>query len=167
MVRVIGIDPGLSATGIGIVCGTGRKIKDFSFGSIKTSGSDSLPDRLHHLFSQVIHVCEKEAPDIMVIEDVFSIKENPKSGILLGKVAGVILLAGSRLGIPIHEISVREAKQVLTGNGRAGKDQLEKAVRSFLNITTVIRPYHASDAVALAIIGVFRFGFQIEKDSLQ
>jgi len=93
----------------------------------------------------------------MVVEDVFSLVKYPKSGIILGKVSGVVLLAGSRADLPSIEIPVREAKQVLTGNGNATKMQLEKAVRHLVGLTTSIRPYHASDALSLALIGLFRY----------
>jgi crossover junction endodeoxyribonuclease RuvC len=93
----------------------------------------------------------------MVVEDVFSVEKFPKAGITLGKVTGVVLLAGCRVDVPVAEVSVREAKQVLTGNGNASKMQLEKAVRRLLNLTKPIRPYHASDAMGLAILGLFRY----------
>ena len=92
----------------------------------------------------------------MVVEDIFSIAKYPKSGITLGKVTGVILLAGCKCGIPIVEIPVREAKQVLTGNGKAGKKQLEMTVRNLLHLRTPIKPDHASDALGMALIGLFR-----------
>ena len=68
----------------------------------------------------------------------------------------MILLAACRAGVRVNEVPVREAKQVLTGNGNADKSQLEKSVRHFLNLTVPIRPYHASDALGLALIGLFR-----------
>ena len=91
------------------------------------------------------------------MEDVFSLDKYPTSGITLGKVTGVVLLAGCRSNMPITEIPVRLAKQVLTGNGNASKAQLEKSVRHYLNINDPIRPYHAADALALAMIGLFRY----------
>ncbi len=93
----------------------------------------------------------------MVVEDVFFLKKYPKSGIILGKVAGVILLAGCQFGLPVIEIPVREAKKILTGNGNATKIQLEQAVRYSLMHPEAITPHHASDAIALALIGLFRF----------
>lgn len=92
----------------------------------------------------------------MVVEDVFSLEKYPKSGITLGKVTGAILLAGCQMKMPVVEIPVREAKKVLTGNGKASKVQLERAVRHFLNTNQPIKPHHASDAMALALIGLFR-----------
>jgi crossover junction endodeoxyribonuclease RuvC len=93
----------------------------------------------------------------MVVEAAFSLNKYPKSGIDLGKVTGVILLAGNRAGIPVAEVAVREAKKILTGNGNAGKEQLERAVRRTISAFDPIRPYHASDAIGLAIIGLYRY----------
>lgn len=157
MMKIIGIDPGLSATGIGIVKGTGLKIDTFSYGSIHTTQDNSLAGRLHQIFSELITLLKTEVPSLLVIEDVFSLKKYPKSGIALGRVSGVVLLAGHQAGIQAVEIPVREAKQVLTGNGKASKEQLEKAVRSILSLTEPIRPYHASDALGLALIGLYRY----------
>ncbi len=157
MVTVIGIDPGLAATGFGIVRGDGLKIDDFSFGSINTPRNVSLPHRLEQIYSKLILVLEDAKPDLMVVEDVFSVEKFPKAGITLGKVSGVVMLAGCKADVPIAEVPVREAKQILTGNGNASKKQLEKAVRHLLNLQTPVRPYHASDAVGLALLGLFRF----------
>jgi crossover junction endodeoxyribonuclease RuvC len=156
MIKVIGIDPGLSATGVGIVRGTGLKVKGFSFGSIHTSKKLPLPGRLDKIFSNLLIVLKNERPDLMVVEDIFSLVKFPKAGITLGKVTGVVLLAGCQVGVPVAEVPVREAKQVLTGNGNASKMQLEKAVRRLLNLTDPIKPYHASDAMGLALVGLFR-----------
>ena len=157
MITIIGIDPGLSATGVGIVRGNGLRIESYSFGSINTSKNNSLPNRLDHIFSKLLQILQDENPDLMVVEDVFSLAKYPKSGITLGQVAGVVMLAGCRTGVPSIEIAVREAKQVLTGNGNASKMQLEEAVRHRLKHQTPIRPYHASDAMGLALIGFYRY----------
>ncbi len=157
MTKIIGIDPGLASTGVAVVQGTGSRVVGYSFGSIQTPSHRSLPDRLNHIFSKLFSILQTDTPDLMVVEDVFSLEKFPTSGITLGKVSGVILLAGRRVNIPIIEIPVREAKKVLTGNGNATKMQLEKSVRHYLNLTTPIRPYHAADAMALALIGLFRF----------
>jgi crossover junction endodeoxyribonuclease RuvC len=161
MIKIIGIDPGLSATGVGIVRGNGTKIEGYSFGSINTSKTNSLPNRLDHIYSKLLQTLNDENPDFMVVEDVFSLEKYPKSGITLGQVSGVVLLAGHSAGVSSVEIPVREAKQVLTGNGNASKIQLEESVRHRLNHKTPIRPYHASDALGLALIGFYRYQEQI------
>ena len=156
--KVIGIDPGLAATGIGIISGDGTRIDRFSFGSVKTSSKQLLPDRLAAIFSRLKELLAKESPDLMVIEEVFSQNKYPKSGITLGQVTGVVILAAYQSHIPIVQISVRETKQVLTGNGNASKAQLERVVRDLLSCNTRIQPDHASDALGLAIIGLYRHG---------
>jgi crossover junction endodeoxyribonuclease RuvC len=154
--KVVGIDPGLADTGYGIVQGAGTKISDYAFGTIRTSKAEELSSRLHHIFSELCSVLNAEKPDLMVIEDIFTLKQYPKSSIVLGKVCGVVLLACHQCGITATEVPVREVKQVLTGNGNATKNQMERAVRHFLERDTPITPSHASDALALALVGLFR-----------
>jgi crossover junction endodeoxyribonuclease RuvC len=156
MPKIIGIDPGLADTGIGIVEGSARCIESYAFGSIGTDSNQAIAHRLDRIYSRLSSVFVEESPDLVVVEDAFSLPENPRSGILLGKVCGVVLLSACRSRIPVVEVAVREAKQVLTGNGRASKEQLEAAVRHVLGRTDPIRPYHASDAVALALVGLYR-----------
>jgi len=157
MIKCLGIDPGLAETGIGIVFGQDFDIETYAFGNISTSKDLPLPDRLQHIYDKALSLIESEKPDLIVVEDVFSLHKYPKSGITLGKVTGVILLAAAKAKIPVLEIPVREAKKILTGNGNASKAQLESAVRDLLKHPEPIKPDHASDAIALAIIGQVRY----------
>lgn len=157
MIKIIGIDPGLAATGIGIIRGRGFQVESYAYGGIRTEASHSTPNRLNEIYQKLQRVLHKESPDIMIVEDIFSLGKFPASGITLGKVAGVILLCAGQVAIPVHEVPVREIKQVLTGNGGAGKEQLETAVRHVLKCPKPIRPFHASDALAMALIGLYRF----------
>ncbi|HSO20568.1 MAG TPA: crossover junction endodeoxyribonuclease RuvC [Desulfosarcina sp.] len=156
MIKVIGIDPGLADTGIGIVRGSGLSVDGYAYGTVTTSKAESIECRLEQIYTKVYRVLADERPDLMVLEDVFSLEKYPQSGIVLGKVCGVLLLAGTQSAVPLTEVPVRQAKQILTGNGKASKQQLERAVRSALGAPTAIRPYHASDALGLALIGLFR-----------
>jgi crossover junction endodeoxyribonuclease RuvC len=157
MVKIIGIDPGLAATGVGLVSGHGSRIDSYSFGSIHTSKNTPLASRLDKIFSKLLQLLKSEKPDLMVIEDVYSLNRYPKSGIVLGQVTGIIQLAAFHAAVPSVEVSVREAKQILTGNGNADKQQFEKAVRHRLNHKAAIQPTHASDATGLALIGLYRY----------
>lgn len=156
--KVIGIDPGLASTGIAVVEGSALAVSEYAFGTIQTSAGNRLPDRLRCIFEGVSKAIDEIRPDIMVVEDVFSLSRYPKSGITLGKVTGVILLAACQSKLPIMEIAVREAKQILTGSGSADKVQLETCVRIRLNHPGPIKPSHASDALALALVGLYRSG---------
>lgn len=156
-IKIVGIDPGLAATGIGVVTGNSREIAGYAFGAIRTSQKALLADRLAKIHSRLSKLLADEKPDLLIVEDIFSLEKYPQSGITLGKVCGVILLAAQQAGISTKEVPVREAKQVLTGNGNATKTQLEKAVRQMVGCATPIRPFHASDALGLALIGLFRY----------
>ncbi len=156
--KVIGIDPGLASTGIAMVEGSMLSVSDYAFGTIRTSADQELSGRLKAIYDGVKKAVEDIQPDLMVVEDVFSLTRYPKSGITLGKVTGVILLAACHCMLPIMEIAVREAKQILTGSGSADKVQLETCVRMRLNHSGPIKPSHASDALALALVGLYRSG---------
>lgn len=155
--KVIGIDPGLASTGFAIIRGNAHKISDYAFGTIKTSKEKTPASRLHHIYCEIQKIIKTEQPDLIIIEDIFSLEKYPHSGITLGKVCGILLLSGHINNVPTIEIAAREAKQVLTGNGNAGKSQVEKAVRHLLNRPTQIRPSHAADALSLALIGLYRY----------
>ncbi|MDJ0784982.1 MAG: crossover junction endodeoxyribonuclease RuvC [Desulfosarcinaceae bacterium] len=154
---ILGIDPGLADTGVGLITGEGQQVRHFAYGSIHTDKRRPLGERLERIYRRLRDTIAESAPGLIVVEDVFSLKRYPKSGILLGKVTGVVLLAGQRCGVPTLQIPVREAKQILTGNGNASKAQLEVAVRHTLGCGDPIRPTHAADALGLALIGLFRY----------
>ena len=156
MLKIIGIDPGLADTGIGIVEGINMNISSYSFGCISTKKENTTSKRLFEIYSNISELLKKESPNIMVIEEVFSLPSNPQSGISLARVSGVIMLAAFKQKIPIFEISVKEVKRNLSGNGNATKAQLEIAVRNLLDHKEKISPSHSSDALGLAIIGLYR-----------
>lgn len=156
MIRVVGVDPGLAATGVGVVSGRGLRVDGFAYGEVRTSPRAPMPQRLGRIYDRMTEVFAAERPDLVVIEAVFSLERYPASGLTLGKVIGVILLAADRAGVSAAEVPVREAKKALTGNGAADKAQLEAAVRRALKLDEPIRPFHASDALALALIGLYR-----------
>ena len=160
-IKVVGIDPGLAGTGIGVVYGDGLHVAGYSFGSISTDKKDALCSRLERIYSKTVAFLKDQSPDVVILEDIFSLQKYPGSGISLGKVTGVLLLAACQSGAATDEISVREAKRVVSGSGSADKDQVERSVRHYLNHPDKIRPFHASDALALAIAGFHRYGKRI------
>ena len=155
--KVVGIDPGLAGTGVGIIQGCQGEISGYSFGSIATKSSDSTPLRLHQIHSKIHDFLSEQKPDLVVIEDIYSLDKFPGSGILLGKVSGVILLAAHQAGVRFEEVAVREMKKIVCGSGNADKNQVEKSVRFRLGHHEPIRPFHASDALGLALTGYYRY----------
>jgi len=156
MIKVVGIDPGLAGTGIAVLEGDACGVIGYSFGSVTTKSTQSTPLRLNTIYTRVCEFLVDQAPDLVVIEDIYSLEKYPGSGIMLGKVSGVLQVAAFKAGIQVEEIAVREAKKIICGNGKADKFQMERAVRHFLHHPDPIRPFHASDALGLAITGYFR-----------
>lgn len=163
MISIVGIDPGLAATGVAVVSGSGLTVARYAYGMVRTSPQSGLAERLNKIYTEISDFLADQKPSLMVVEDVFSLEKYPKSGITLGQVSGVILLAGCRKQIRVVQVPVREAKQILTGNGNAGKQQLEESVRRRLNHPVPIRPYHSADALSMALIGLFRWGGNHQK----
>lgn len=157
MIKVVGIDPGLAGTGIGVVQGNRRDILGYSFGTIATEAKDPIHFRLHEIYSKTLEFLCEQKPDYVIIEDIYSLEKFPESGIMLGKVSGVLLLAAYNAGLNMEEIPVREVKKIISGNGNADKDQMERAIRNQLNHDRPIRPFHASDALGLALTGYYRY----------
>ena len=158
MMKIVGIDPGLAGTGIGVIESNGRDIIGYSFGSISTDAKTSTPSRLNLIYSKTSDFLAQQQPDLVVIEDIYSLEKYPGSGIMLGKVSGVLLLAAFKAGAEVKEVSVREVKKIVCGNGGADKFQVERTVRHLLNHNEAIRPFHASDALGLALTGFYRYG---------
>ncbi len=154
--KVVGIDPGLAGTGVGVVEGDRSNIINYAFGSVETDPKDPIHLRLHTIFSKVLEFLKCQQPDHVVIEDIYSLEKYPGSGIMLGKVSGVLLLAAYQAGLSVEEIPVREVKKIVSGNGNADKHQMERAVRNMVGYQGQIRPFHASDALGLALAGYYR-----------
>lgn len=157
MIKIVGIDPGLAGTGIGVIQADAVEILGYSFGAVSTAGSDPTPLRLNTIYSKILDFLSDQRPDLVIIEDIYSLEKYPGSGIMLGKVSGVLLLAAHKSGIKVEEIAVREAKKIISGNGSADKHQMERSVRNILGHDKPIRPFHASDALGLALTGYYRY----------
>ncbi len=156
MIKIVGIDPGLAGTGIGVVQGDFKEIQGYSFGSISTDSKDPIHLRLNTIYTKTFDFLCTQKPDHVVIEDIYSLEKYPGSGIMLGKVSGVLLLAAFKAGLNVQEVAVREVKKVICGNGGADKHQMERSVRQILDHNEPIRPFHASDALGLALTGYYR-----------
>ncbi|MFO7753940.1 MAG: crossover junction endodeoxyribonuclease RuvC [Desulfobacteraceae bacterium] len=157
MIRVVGIDPGLAGTGVGVVTGNGANVTGYAFGSIQTEKNQPVCRRLDTIYSKVTDFIIGQSPDLVIIEDIYSLEKYPGSGIMLGKVSGVLLLASYRSGAAVAEVAAKEAKKVVSASGNADKYQVERSVRHILHHGEKIRPFHASDALALALAGFFRY----------
>ncbi len=157
--KILGIDPGLTQTGFGVVRVRNNQVDLVDFGIIKPHRKDSLPLRLLSIYQDVKDIIRQSNPSILAVEDVFYGK-NVRSLLGLGQARGAVLLAGAELDIPIREYSPRKVKQSLTGNGNAHKDQVQFMVCSRLKISGNNIPADATDALAIALCHEQQFRYE-------
>lgn len=149
--RVLGIDPGLTRCGIGIVeSSRPQHLQMMGVGVIKTSPDLALEYRLLELEVSLKQWVKDFAPDVIAIERVFS-QLNVRTAMATGQAAGVALLLAARLDIPVAMHTPTEVKAAVTGSGRADKKQVALMVQKLLNLDEIPKPVDSTDALALAI----------------
>jgi crossover junction endodeoxyribonuclease RuvC len=147
---IMGIDPGLSFTGYGVLEKEGDRLRSLGFGGITTSPRDPMSSRLAKIYNEVKELIEAYHPDLLVLEQLF-FNTNVRSAMVVGQARGGILLAAEHNGVSVEEYTPLQVKQSLVGHGRADKAQVKYMVRTLLRIEEDITSSHASDALALAI----------------
>jgi len=149
--RVIGFDPGLSATGFGIIESIDKqKVNPIHFGVLRPPRKLCLPDRLNYLYKHSIELLNTYKPEVLAIEDTFYHK-NIKSAMSLGQAKGTLLLVGTHVGIPCVEYAPRKVKLSVVGNGAATKEQVNFMICKLLNLKDKNIPTDATDALAIAL----------------
>ena len=154
--KVLGVDPGLTRCGIGIVEGsTGTQLSLVGVGVIKTPTDIPLEMRLLDLDRQLGEWINLYAPDVIAVERVFS-QHNVSTVMGTGQAAGVALLLAAKAGIPVVMHTPSEVKAAVTGSGRANKAQVGKMVLNILRLDEAPKPADSADALALAICHIWR-----------
>jgi len=155
-VRVLGVDPGLTRCGIGVVDGApGRALRMIHVEVVRTAPSAPLGERLIALDAALTGAIARFAPDVVAVERVFS-QHNVRTVMGTAQVSGVAILAATRAGCAVAMHTPSEVKAAVTGSGRAGKDQVGNMVGRLLRLADVPEPADAADALALAICHVWR-----------
>ena len=147
---VLGVDPGSQRTGYGAVETDGRRHRLIEMGALAPGQRLALPDKLRYIHEGVAALIERLQPDVLAVEDVFH-ATNTRTALVLGHVRGVVLLAGSRAGLPVHEYPPATVKQQVTGFGRAEKSQVAFMVTRLLALEAEAEPGDATDALAVAL----------------
>jgi len=154
--RAVGFDPGLADTGYAALEGGHRVPTVLGTGVIRTSARDSLEARLEVLFDGARAVLEQFAPDLVIIEDVFSAPSIPRTAILMGHARAAVCLAGRRQRVALLSVAPAEVKRAVTASGAAPKAQVARAMQAILALPVPPRPSHVADALALAYTGLSR-----------
>jgi crossover junction endodeoxyribonuclease RuvC len=147
----IGIDPGTASTGYGLVQSTTNgELELIDFGVITTPPDMPMPDRLHQLHNQLSELLTLHQPSSGAVEKLF-FQRNVSTAISVGQARGVTLLALAEAGVPVSEYTPREIKQAIVGYGGAEKIQIQKMVKTLLEMESIPEPDDAADALAIAI----------------
>lgn len=156
--RVLGVDPGLTRCGLGIVEGLpGRQLRMVAVGVVRTPVSDEPQERLLSVQTEIDQWLADWQPEAIAVERVFA-KANIKGIMGTAQASAIPMLAAARLGLPLGMHTPSEVKAAVTGNGRADKAQVTHMVTRILRLPAAPRPADAADALALAICHLWRSG---------
>src|SRR3989338_1084026 len=147
---ILGIDPGFARMGWGVISKTGAKFSLIDYGCLETPVKTSLSNRLEKIFDGLSKVLKKIKTDLAGIETLF-FNTNAKTAVSVGEARGVILLALKKSGVKVIDITPLQVKQAVAGYGRAEKAQVQKMVKSLLNLKEIPQPDDAADAIAVAL----------------
>ena len=155
--RILGVDPGLVITGYGVI----QIPKNFSLGSseielleagvIRTRRSAGIAERLAKIYGSLLDVVSEFSPDVLAIEKLYAHYKHPATAILMGHARGVVCLLSGVKRVPLVNIASTHVKKSVTGQGHAGKLQVQRMVRHTLGLKNIPEPPDVADALAIAI----------------
>lgn len=149
MMRLLGLDPGLKATGWGIVETHGNRLTFVASGTVRSATSQSLAARLSAIYTGLLTIIDTYKPDEAAVEETF-LNRNPGSTLKLGQARGVVLLAPAQSGLTVSEYAATTIKKTVVGTGHADKIQVQSMVARLLPGSLAESP-DAADALAIAI----------------
>ena len=154
--RVLGVDPGLTRCGVGVVEGSvGRPLTMVGTGVVRTAADAPIDQRLREIERGLEEWLDRAAPDVVAVERVFS-QHNVRTVMGTAQASGIAILVAARRRIPVALHTPSEVKAAVTGSGRADKAQVGAMVTRLLRLTEVPKPADAADSLALAICHIWR-----------
>jgi crossover junction endodeoxyribonuclease RuvC len=163
--RVLGIDPGLTRCGVGVVEGeVGRPLRLVDVGVIRTSSTVPVPERLVTIERGIEAWIEEHRPDAVAVERVFA-RSDVSTVMGTAQASGLAMVAAARRGLPVALHTPSEVKAAVSGSGRADKAQVGLMVTRILRLDATPKPADAADALALAITHIWRGGAQARIDA--
>ncbi len=148
--RILGIDPGTSLIGYGIIDFNNKNYKIVDYGDFRTGVNIKNRDRAKLVYDYFDGLIKKYTPDKIALESIFFFK-NAKTVIGVSEVRGILLLVAANHGLEITDFTPLQVKQAVSGYGRAQKDQVQKMVKLILGLSEIPKPDDAADALAIAI----------------
>lgn len=157
--RVLGIDPGTSTTGYGLVELDGRLPKSLAYGVISTSARTPIEERLVTIYHDMRALLMEFRPDVLAIEQLFFFR-NVTNGLMVSQARGVMLLAAAEAHTPIAEYTPMVVKKSIAGYGKASKHEVLRMVMDQLDLEKPPRPDDAADALAIALTHLQHLGVE-------
>jgi crossover junction endodeoxyribonuclease RuvC len=149
--RILGIDPGLQVCGYACIEANDGVEKLIEAGVYKTDSKLSMEERLNEIAKDTGSLIRNFKPDTVAVEELYSHYAHPKTAILMGHARGVILQKCAEAGIDVTSFSATRIKKSLTGNGRATKEQVQRAIQASLSLRQIPEPSDVADAIAAAL----------------
>lgn len=154
--RILGVDPGLTRCGIGVVeVGKNRSVKFLDVDTFRTDASLNLDERIGRIAIAIAEKIDLHKPELIALERVFA-QQNLRTVMGVAQISGVVLLLANQRNIPIQLHTPSEVKAAVTGSGRANKDQVGFMVAKLLGLKEIPKPADAADALAIAITAGWR-----------
>jgi crossover junction endodeoxyribonuclease RuvC len=147
---VLGIDPGVSRCGYGVVRRDGSRFRAVAYGVLRTSSHDALPDRLGDLLRELDALIGEYRPATLAVERVL-FQVNTRTAMSVGQASGLALALAGQAGVPVAHYSPNEVKLAVAGDGGAGKFEVQQMVMRMLELPELPDPPDAADALALAL----------------
>ena len=159
--RILGIDPGLQTTGYAVLEVTAAGPKVCDAGVVRSAvGRDAadMARRIKTLYDGVCEVLDEWKPGVMVVEQLYAHYDHPRTSILMAHARGAYFLAGAQRDIPVFSYAATKVKKLVTGNGHAGKEQMQYAIARELGLAGPPEPHDVADALAIALCHYFASG---------
>ena len=148
--RTLGIDPGISVTGYGIVEDRGEEIRLIDYGALTPPKCASTAEQLQFLYVALMELLSQYQPDEVAIEEVF-VAKNSRSTLAIGRAQAIAILAAANHKVPTYTYTPTQIKQVVAGYGGGEKEQVQKMIQLQLGLPQLPQPSDAADALAVAI----------------
>ena len=150
--RILGIDPGTSLIGWGVIDSDGKTYRAIAYDALRTPPKIPSHQRVEPVYDALMALIKKHKPDLISVETLFFFK-NAKTVMAVSEIRGVILLVAAKSHVPVSEHTPLQVKQAVSGYGKAEKHQVQTMVQLILGLNQPPRPDDVADALALAICG--------------
>ncbi len=156
--RICGIDPGLNTSGYAVLDADGPAVTVCDAGICRTQSQADLGQRLIQIEADFSSVFEQWRPTAVAVEQLYAHYKHPRTAVLMGHARGVMLVTAGRFGAEVRSYGATQVKRFLTGNGRAGKRQVQRAIMAALGLPKLPEPADVADALAIALAAAYDLG---------